>query len=304
MQQIVLDGANTPVSTLARLKMAAELTGLLKRKAILPAGPAGAIQGIRIAADIVRVLRDLGVNPGAKQDEAQRAGKAFELEGGPEPVAEPRQVTAKFFDFDPNRKTSARRRDNSAAMELLRKIDRGEVDGAALTDAQKATLALYSGTGGNLVGADGKKGSAYEYYTPKPIAQAMWGLLGELGFKGGKTLDPCSGVGIFGACAPENVAMESVELNETSGRINQLVNGGPGYNAIISPFEAVASRTPDETYDAVVSNVPFGSMHDRGSNRKLDDRYQDETLEAYFILRSLEKLKPGGMAAFIVPPAW
>jgi N12 class adenine-specific DNA methylase len=96
--------------------------------------------------------------------------------------------------------------------------------------------------------------------------------------------------------------VESVELNEVSGRVNQLVNGGPGYNAIISPFEAVAARTPDETYDAVITNVPFGSVHDRGANRMLDDRYQDQSLETYFILRSLEKLKPGGLAAFIVPP--
>lgn len=289
---------SSPLNTLARLKLNAELAGLLKEKAGLPAGPMSALKGAKLASQILVVLGKLGVDLEAKK----RENEAFALEGGPEPVPEPRKSTAHLYDFDPNRKTSQRRKDNGAAMELLRQIDKGEVSADALTDSQKETLARYSGTGGNLVGADGKKGSAYEYYTPKPIAAGMWSLLTELGFKGGKTLDPCAGVGIFGATAPENVAMEAVELNETSGRVNQLLNSGPGHNVIISPFESIASRTADEQYDAVVSNVPFGGVHDRGANRRLDSRYQDEPLETYFILRSLEKLKPGGLAAFIVPP--
>jgi predicted RNA methylase len=300
MRSAVFDAvAGVTLGAIERLKLSAELVGLVKKKGGLGAGPLASLQGAKIAAQILVVLGKMGVDLKARDREAQ----AFELEGGPEPVAQPRKVMSKSYDFDPNRKTSQRRKDNSQAVELLRQIDRGDVDGSALTDTQKAVLARYSGTGGNLVNADtGKKGSAYEYYTPKPIAEGIHGLLAELGFTGGKMLDPCAGSGIFGATAPANVAVESVELNEVSGRVNQLVNGGPGYNAIISPFEAVAARTPDETYDAVITNVPFGSVHDRGANRMLDDRYQDQSLETYFILRSLEKLKPGGLAAFIVPP--
>jgi N-6 DNA Methylase/Type III restriction enzyme, res subunit len=301
MQQDTPVGTATAsaVPVLARLKLTAELAGLIKEQGALPAGPLSALKKARIASQILVVLGKLGVDLGAKK----REESAFTLEGGPEPVEQPRKTTAHLYDFDPDRKSSQRRKDNGAALELLKAIDRGEVDGQALTDAQKAALARYSGTGGNLVGADGLLGSDYEYYTPKPIAEAMWGLLGELGFKGGKTLDPCAGVGIFGATAPASVAMETVELDSTSGRINQLVNGGPGYSAIISPFEAVASQTADEQFDAVVSNIPFSSKKTaRGDNYKLDPKYQNETIEAYFILRSLEKLKPGGLAAFIVPP--
>lgn len=290
-----------PLSPIARMKLHAELTILARDKLALKnsaSEPMAAFKVASIASKIVRNLTLLGIDLSAPR----RTARAFELEGGPEPVEAERQVTAKFFDFDPNRKHSQRKKDNAAAMELLRQIDAGDLNPISLTDAQRETLARYSGTGGNLVGADGKAGSAYEYYTPKPIAAGMWDLLSELGFNGGKVLDPCAGVGIFGATAPANAAMETVELNATSGRINQLVNGGPGYNAIVSPFEAVASRTADEIYDAVISNVPFGGVHDRGSNRKIDEKYQDQPLETYFILRSLEKLKPGGLAAFIVPP--
>ncbi|MDF0607260.1 hypothetical protein HZU77_016755, partial [Neisseriaceae bacterium TC5R-5] len=52
----------------------------------------------------------------------------------------------------------------------------------------------------------------------------------------------------------------------------------------------------------VVSNVPFGGVADRGGNQLLDNRYQKEPLQNYFILRSLEKLRPGGLAVFITPP--
>lgn len=300
MRSAIFDAAvSVATSTIERLRLSAELVGLVKKKSEVGAGPMGALQSAKLASQILGVLSKLGVDLAAKP----REDKAFELEGGPEPVPEPRKVMAGVYNFDPNRKTSERRKDNTAAVDILRAVNSGDLDASKLTDSQKAALARYSGTGGNLVNAEtGKKGSAYEYYTPKPIAEGMWSLLAELGFAGGKVLDPCAGVGIFGATAPASAAIEAVELNEISGQVNQLVNGGPGYNAIISPFEAVAARTPDESYDAVVSNVPFGSVHDRGANRKLDPRYQDQPLENYFILRSLEKLKPGGLAAFIVPP--
>lgn len=213
-----------------------------------------------------------------------------------------RSSTTQLYEFDPTRKPAQRKKDNAAAMELLGKIDSGEIDPKKLATEQKSILAKYSGTGGALIGADGKKGSAYEYYTPKPIASGAWNLLVELGFRGGKVLDPSAGVGIFGATAPLNAAVDSVELNETSGRINELVNSGAGYSAIISPFEKVAASTPDEVYDAVITNVPFGGVADRGGNQLLDNRYQKEPLQNYFILRSLEKLKPNGLALFITPP--
>lgn len=286
------------LTTLQKLKIDAELAALVRQRlAMQPGMPMYAFKVAATASKIVALLRQRGVDLDTKAREI----KAFAPDGAPDTPEKPRAVTAAFYEYDPNRMHSARKKDNKAAMELLRMIDAGEV-AEPLTDDQKRILARYSGTGGNLTGADGLQGSAYEYYTPKPIAEGMWNMLAELGFKGGKVSDPCAGVGIFGATAPANAAIEAVELNATSGRINQLVNGGPGYSAIVSPYEAVASRTGEEIYDAVISNVPFGGVHDRGANRKIDARYQDEPLETYFILRSLEKLRPGGLAAFIVPP--
>lgn len=288
-----------PLTTVARMRLTAQLTGLVRDvTAIVPGSPMASMKKAKIGKQIVDLLGRLGIDLNAKAREAA----AFELEDGPEPVEVPRAPSAKFYDFDPNRKHSQRKKDNEAAMGLLARIDAGELDAERLTPEQKATLARYSGTGGALVGADGKTGSAYEYYTPKPIAEAMWNLMADLGFTGGKVLDPSGGTGIFGATATLNAVVDAVELNETAGRINALVNAGPGYSVEVSNFESVASRTPDEIYDAVATNVPFGKVSARGANLLDDPRYQKEPLESYFLLRSLEKLKPGGLGIYITPP--
>ena len=79
-----------------------------------------------------------------------------------------------LYAFDDTRTKAARQKDNNAVFALLDKIDSGEVKPADLTDADKAALAKYSGSGGGLKARDGKTGSAHEYYTPAPVAEAMW----------------------------------------------------------------------------------------------------------------------------------
>ena len=211
-----------------------------------------------------------------------------------------RVSTANYFTVR-EKGSRSRAKLNDDARSILDRVRNGELAENALTDDQKRTLAQYSGCGGGLKHADGTMGSAYEYYTPKPVAEGVWDALADLGFRGGKVLDPCAGAGIFGATSPTSCVIDAVELSEESALVNKLVNGGPGYTVKNSPFEAVAAATPDEIYDAVVTNVPFGEVADRGENNTKDPKYQNEPLECYFILRSLEKLRPGGMAAFIVP---
>lgn len=209
-----------------------------------------------------------------------------------------RQTTEQFYTV--REKGTSRQKLNDRAINLIEEFNNDP--NKKPTDAEKQVLAQFSGFGGGLIDkTTGQKGSAYEYYTPKPIAEGVWDCLQGLGFSGGKILDPSAGTGIFGATAPLNAAVDAVELSPLSGRVNQLVNDGPGYNTTISNFEKVAAKTRDNVYDAVVTNVPFGAVADRGANRMDDSRYQDDPLEVYFILRSLEKLKPNGLAAFIVP---
>lgn len=211
-----------------------------------------------------------------------------------------RKNTARFYQR--NTSKARRQRLNDIAANLLEKIEGGMIDAKDLTDEQKVALAHYSGCGGGLIGPDGKKGSDYEYYTPKAVAEGVWDAVKALGFNGGKVLDPCAGVGIFGATSPRNCAVDACELSPYSGKINSILNDGPGYRTHIGPFEEFAAAIPDNSYDAVVSNVPFCTdKAARGGNQFLDPQYQDHPIDSYFILKALRKLRPGGIAALIAP---
>ena len=275
------------MNTMEKLRLLRELTTL--RKTITTAT---LVQKLQQARRITESRKFLGANQAPEEAPAPVAEKVVPQEG------EARVSTSDFY-ADAKPKGISRQRLNNRAVDILRQV---EADPSkVVTEDEKKSLALFSGYGGGLVDPEGKKGSAFEYYTPKGIAEGIWGALEGLGFKGGKVLDPSAGTGIFGATAPLSCVVDAVELSQYSGRVNQLVNNGPGYQCTISNFEKVAANTPDEIYDAVVTNVPFGDKLDRGTAYVDDPRYQDEPLENYFILRSLEKLRPNGMAAFIVP---
>ncbi|NDI85070.1 SNF2-related protein [Undibacterium crateris] len=278
-----LDDASSPIEY---LKLTSELMQLLPKFVALKASDelADKVALMKVTARAMEIQKLLGGNARAE--------------------AEPAPDTSIYFEFNQDIKPSQRQKDNRAAINLLADIKQGKVDGATLTGEQKQILAKYSGNGGGMTGADGLSGSQYEYYTPKPLAQGIWSLMEEMGFAGGKVLDPSAGTGIFGATSPKSAVIDAIELDETSGMVNKLVNGSAKNNVTISAFEAIAANTPDETYDAIVTNVPFGDNSARGKEKLKDPRYQSESLEAYFILRSLEKLRPNGLACFVTSKAF
>jgi hypothetical protein len=281
---------DTPnASPLADFKLAAEFARLKKESIAIASdkNPKSLMRLLKIGVRVREIMQLLGKRPAAAA-----GATPVPLEG------QAATDTRQFYPEEGKRTKGQRQKDNNAAIALLAKIKAGEV---AVTDAERAILAKYSGNGGGLVDAEGMTGSPYEYYTPKPIAGAVWGLLEELGFKGGTVLDPSAGSGVFTAMRPANAVMSQVELDGTSGAINAAINDGPTVNTTISPFEAVAAATPDESYDAIVTNVPFGDLSMRGDNPEKDKRFQKANLQEYFVLRSLQKLKPNGLAAFIVP---
>ncbi|WP_019518716.1 NUDIX domain-containing protein [Faucicola boevrei] len=206
----------------------------------------------------------------------------------------------------PRTKTT-RQKANNEAFAILDKLDNGEITPTDLTDDDKQILAKYSGNGGALKGRDGKTGSDYEYYTPKELATGMWDLAKELGFNGGRVLDPCCGTGVFTATSPDNVLMDNIELDETSGKISQLLNDGNRSTTTISPFEKIVNSyddgDDDNGFDMVITNVPFGDNSARGANKLHDTAYQDASLDYYFIMRTLEKLKSGGLAVLMTAPS-
>lgn len=183
-----------------------------------------------------------------------------------------------------------RRAANAAAIELLSTLP-DDFDGRNLTDEQRRTLASYTGEGG--IG-----GSEYEYYTPQHVAAGMWDMMKAMGAGTGHILEPSAGAGIFNEEKPQGVLMSAAELSPISGRINQLLH--PEDRVQIGPFETLATNTEDETFDHVIGNVPFAD--NRGSTANLDLPYAAvENVGHYFVLRTLDKLKAGGLSCLIVP---
>lgn len=196
----------------------------------------------------------------------------------------------------------ARQKINNDAAALLARTKKENLTRDDLSIAELELLAKYTGSGGaDLVDQEGIKGSAYEYYTPRVVADSMWRALEDMGFQGGKVLDPCAGTGVFAETSPSSALVDSVELSPVSGGIASILNDGNGNVTTVSSFEKQASLIDDNSMDAVITNVPFGTNSSRGANKNDDTFYQKESLEGYFILRSLDKLKHGGLAAFVVP---
>lgn len=295
MYGILFDDVGNPKLTTQAL----ELTSQLKNVVDSLKTPQNDLEGMLSEISTITQGNELIVKLG--QLGQQIGGVSLQVNDDPAiPLVRPRKQTDQHYNFQQNNTKAKRQKDNIAAVEVVRKFNAGEITLASITDEQKDILGRYTGNGGNLLDVEtGMRGSDYEYYTPKPIAAGIWDVLNENGFGGGKVLDPCAGVGIFGATAPLNAAVDAVELDKTSGTINKLINESDSYKVRISNFESIAARTPDESYDAIVANVPFGS--NRGRNFKYDTKYQKASLEYYFIMRSLEKLKGGGLAAFLVP---
>jgi len=165
-------------------------------------------------------------------------------------------------------------------------------------------LAQYTGRGG-LLGDTIEDISLNEFYTRKDEAEFVWDMIGKLGFKGGNVLEPSMGTGIFVETAPDKALVTGIEIEETSGRIGQILHGNEhdiriqSFEQFIKDYENMGADLEGGEYDAVVGNCPFGK---RGLSA-MDDRAKADIKfhEQYFIDRGLDMLKPGGIMAMIVP---
>jgi len=217
-----------------------------------------------------------------KNDENQDIFKKMleELEANP-------NITYKDLVIGEQNNPTKREKDNLEALELLKKIQKGEIQ---VTNEIKEKLAKYTGNGGTSTG------SKDEYYTPKYVAQNSWKLFNDLN-KNSVILDPSSGTGIFSQSKLKDVRMINIEIQSTSAGINKILN--PNDEVINASFEEASKDIEDNSIDGVITNVPFMS---RDMTLDTDSFFNDVTrLEDYFIIKSLQKLKYGKRAIFILP---
>jgi hypothetical protein len=184
-----------------------------------------------------------------------------------------------------------RERINAQVASLVDQIRAGK-DPKSLNSDEIALFRQYSGKGGLT------ENSQYEYYTPTHVAEGVWDLLKENGFENGNVLEPSTGSGVFSATKAPGVLITGTEIDPIAATVNQVLH--PDDKIINQSFEKLAVSAPDNHFDAVIGNIPFGDA--RGPSAKDDPQYRSEKqIERYFIHRVIDKTRPGGLIALVVP---
>ncbi|MHB0708413.1 N-6 DNA methylase, partial [Roseomonas mucosa] len=135
----------------------------------------------------------------------------------------------------------------------------------------------------------------YAHFTPEYVVRAVWAGLTRLGFRRGAVLEPGCGTGLFLALRPEGMTdcstVTGVEMDPVTARIAALLYP----KAWIRQEDFTRARIP-ETFDLALGNPPFSDRTVRADDQtgKLGLKLHD-----YFIARAVERLKPGGLAAFV-----
>lgn len=206
-------------------------------------------------------------------------------------------------------------RNNMAAINLLHEL---ELENRLATPEEQEILSKYVGWGGlsmafdenNAAWADEFKElyaslSPEEYraamestltafYTPPVVIKGMYEALERLGFSEGSILEPSCGTGNFFGLLPDTMAgskLHGVEIDPLTGKIaKQLYQKA---NIAVQGFEE--TKLPDDHFDVVIGNVPFGDF------KVNDSRYnaQKFLIHDYFFAKALDKVRAGGVVAFV-----
>lgn len=132
------------------------------------------------------------------------------------------------------------------------------------------------------------------FYTPPVVIRSMYKALENMGLKTGNILEPSCGVGNFIGMLPdslEDCKLYGVELDSISGRIARQL-----YQKLTVAVQGYEdTNLPNSFFDVAVGNVPFGDF------KVLDKNYDKHKflIHDYFFAKTLDKVRPGGVIAFI-----
>ena len=200
---------------------------------------------------------------------------------------------------------------NAAAIRTLKQI---EAEERLATPEEQEILSRYVGWGGladcfeetsphyeelkSLLDSEeyaaARASTLTAFYTPPVVIRGIYKALAQMGFTQGNILEPSCGTGNFLGLLPADMAGSKaygVELDSISGRIaGQLYQNA---SISVNGFETV--QMPDSFFDIAIGNVPFGDF------KVLDKRYDKHhwLIHDYFFGKTLDKVRPGGIVAFI-----
>ena len=142
--------------------------------------------------------------------------------------------------------------------------------------------------------ASARESTLNAHYTSPVIIRSIYEALEKMGFEKGNVLEPAMGIGNFFGMLPEKMQesrLYGVELDGITGRIAKQLY--PKADIKISGFEK--TDYPNDFFDVAVGNVPFGQY-------KVADRQYDKNnflIHDYFFAKTLDKVRPGGVVAFV-----
>ncbi len=208
-----------------------------------------------------------------------------------------------------------------ANVEAIRLVKQLEAAGRYATEAEQVILSKYVGWGGLANAFDQRKtewskefqelkelltdeeyasarGSTLNaHFTDISVIKAMYDGLKQLGFTGGRMMEPSSGVGNFVGAMPADMASQvrswtMVELDGITGLIAKYLY--PNADVRIQGFEK--ANIPNNFMDVAIGNVPFGNyaIADKNYPKKVTS-----AIHNYFFAKSLDKVRPGGIVMFI-----
>ena len=213
---------------------------------------------------------------------------------------------------------------NKAALELLEELNN---EGRQATPEEQMVLASYTGWGsfgqdlfqgtwntpifkddwkdqnlwlreklGKESWESAKDSILNAFFTDPYTVQAMWSMAEKIGFTGGRVLEPAVGTGNFISLMPYGIKQRSqvtaIDLDITTAAIAKQLF--PESNVQNMPYQK--SKTPDNFYDLVISNVPFSN------DVKIADRRYNQfnpNLHDYYFLKMLDQVRPGGIVMAI-----
>ena len=236
----------------------------------------------------------------------------------PEPEPEPAPSTPRNFRITDDHLgeggAKSRFRANMDAIHLLKQL---EAEGHTATPDEQETLSRYTGWGAIPDAFDESKGDwAKEYaelkaaltpeeyeaargstlnahYTSPTVIRAIYDALDNMGFEGGRILEPSMGVGNFFGLLPNSMSnsqLYGVELDSITGRIAKQLY--PEAEITVAGFET--TNRPG-FYDLAVGNVPFDNY------QVFDPEYNrlGFSIHNYFAAKMLDQVRPGGIVAFV-----
>ena len=142
--------------------------------------------------------------------------------------------------------------------------------------------------------ASARESTLTAFYTPPEVITTIYKAMEQMGFKEGNMLEPSCGIGNFIGMLPDSMQdskIYGVELDTISAGIAQQLY----QKTTIAAQGFEETNLPDSFFDGVVGNVPFGDF-------KVSDKRYDKhkfLIHDYFFAKSLDKLRPGGVMAFV-----